>query len=443
MIIEPLLFASAGALMGMIGGLLPGINNTVILVSLFFFLIKFDPLLICVFFISCLTVGQYMGSVTATLLGAPGESTSIPAVKEGFTMHQQGRGRFALSVSAWGSLIGSLIAVSMALALWPVINQMFLLSYTEVRVSFFLILILVLIFAGQNKSWENMILVVLGLSLGSVGLSFDQTSSWGTFGNIYLAGGIPSITVIVFLFAMPMILSLWDRDPLKKLDINQRRPLAMSESLGSLPYRSIVRGSVLGFIVGLIPGLTYVVSSKFAWVLEKFLQRKDYKIGDARCLAAAETANNAAVLGCLIPFLMFIIPITVSEALVMDMINLTSSPFSPGWLLKDYHYVTIISMFALANFIGFVLAYPLGQHSVKIILKWNKFAIPAVIMIMLLGVIQNAISIGQLNYYIIVGVILFGIGWLLRKKDLIPFIFMFLLADQINLLWSIVVQKYL
>lgn len=383
-----------------------------------------------------------MGSVTATLLGAPGESTSIPAAKEGFAMYNQGHGRYALAISAWGSFIGSIIAVLLSLMLWPFIDKLFLLSYTEVRAVFFLALIGILIVHGQNSAWVNAILVAAGLALGSVGMSVDLRSTWGTFGNDYLAGGIPKITVVVFLFALPMILETWMQDPLRKIDMSNKARFSASEAMQKLPFGSILRGSTIGFFIGMIPSLSYIASSKFAWTIEKSFKKKSYQTGDAGCLAAAETANNAAVLTCLIPFLMFAVPITVSESLVADIISLTSSPFSPGWLYRDNNLLMILGSFFLANCVGFLLAYPLGQASVNMITKWHHIISPLAIMIMIAGVIQNAWAVNQVSYYLVIGAVMAIVGWVIRKHDLVPFIFTFLIANQVNLVWAIITQKY-
>lgn len=442
MIFESLAFSLLGSMMGLIGGLLPGINNTVILVMMFFFLAEFDPLLICVFFLSLLTVGQYMGSVTATLLGAPGESTSIPAAKEGFTMHQNGQGSWALAISAWGSLIGSFVAIGLCLLLWPFINEIFLLAYTEVRLFFFLILITVLVFCSQNKIWMNAFFVLLGLAAGSVGLNVDQSATWGTFGNAYLAGGIPKITVIVFLFAIPMILNMWSKDPLTNVNITNASSADTSRTARRLPYSSIVRGSILGFFVGLVPGLSYMVSSKFAWIIEKFLAGRTYQLGDPRCLAAAETANNSAVLSCLIPFTMFIVPITLSEVILLDIIGMTSTSFTSNWLFKDSNFFMLSMAFVLSNVLGFCLAYPLGQSCLRVIAQWNNIIVPMSVVIMIAGVLYTAATLDQVGYYMIVSAGMFTIGWMIRKRDIIPFVFIFLLTSQVSLTWSIFVQKY-
>jgi len=425
----------SGAFFGLVAGLLPGINNTIVLTGLFFLLVQQDLTTICAFYISCLVVSQYMGSVTATLLGIPGESSSLPALTEGYAMHQNHQGHRALFVSAWGSLFGSLIAVSLALLSFPLVENLFLLSYTEVRITFMILLLIILISSSKNPYLLSIVLIVAGYALGQIGFNPFTAKTWGTFDNEYLAGGIPKMVVIIFFYALPMVLQ-----NLKNIPGSVNLKTNSQSTLGSLPAASVLRGSIIGFFAGLIPNLTYVASTKFAWVVERWLQKKNYRVGDQKCLAAAETSNNSAVLTSLLPFLIFAIPIQLSEVVLLDIIRTTGQTFDINWFKNNLS--TLILAFLAANLIGWCLALPAGRLTVSLFVRYNYLVIVLAIAMMFTGVFVSAAEIDQIGYYLSVALISFVIGWTLRKYDVTPLIFAMVLSSPVSLTLDIIQQKY-
>ena len=104
-------FLLLGCLFGATSGLIPGIGNTVVMSLMFPFLIHVEPMNVIVFYIAAISLGQYTGSVSATVFSVPGESSSLPAVKEGHGLYKQGLGSLSLSGCALGSFVGSLFAI--------------------------------------------------------------------------------------------------------------------------------------------------------------------------------------------------------------------------------------------------------------------------------------------------------------------------------------------
>lgn len=428
----------SGTMLGLLAGLLPGINNTMILLSLFFVLPSFDLTIICAFYIACLVTSQYMGSVTATILAVPGESSSLPALAEGHALHQIGRGWLALWTACWASFVASTIAVVLALIMSPLVSHFVVLSYTEVKALFFMAVFLLLVISSGNAWPWNTALLAMGIAVGQVGFNPYNAETWGTWGNDYLAGGIPKMPVIIFMYAIPLLLS-GAGTRLQHCDtIRDDRACTIK----NFPVWSTVRGSLIGFVSGLIPNLTYVFSTKFAWVYEKWHWRRTYVQGDHRCLAAAESANNSAVLTSLLPFLIFAVPIQLSEVVLLDIINLSGQHITMAWMTDNVH--KLLLAFALANIFAAMFALPLARQTLALVSRHNGVIIPAVIVVMSTTVLLHGHNISQQGYYVVVSSISLLLGLILHraKVDVTPFIFGLVLSMPVSLVFDVIQQKY-
>jgi putative tricarboxylic transport membrane protein len=439
MMLTLLITAVVGSLFGVIVGLLPGIGMTAAMISLFFYLTKFDPIVVCCFYISCLTVSQYMGSVSATMLGVLGEASSIPALAEGYEMNRQGRGREALAISALGSWIGSFFAVVLAVVLASQLQHVFVLNYTEIKLAFFGLLFLLMIMGSSNRWWISVAMIVVGYMVGKIGWNPYSNQTWGTMGIDVLASGIPEVTVLVCFYSLPLLLAAQiDQSHSIK---NAEQNIRLFEGWKLLPKLAVIRGSVVGFLSGLIPFLTYVASTKFAWSVERFLDKKNYKLGHAPSLAAAETANNAAALTSLLPFLLFMVPVQLSEIVLLDIIDMSGHRFTPDWVLQSGIFAGLIFAFFVANVIGVIFAWPLGQKVVSLINRYQRHIVVLSILLMLAAVIQTGLEVGQIAYYVSAGIVLFAIGIWARRWDVVPFVSAFMLAKPMELVFDIAMQK--
>jgi TctA family transporter len=439
MILTLLITAVVGSLFGVIVGLLPGIGMTAAMITSFFYLTKFDPIVICCFYLSCLTVSQYMGSVSATMLGVLGEASSIPALAEGYSMNQQGRGREALAISALGSWIGSFFAVALAVVLASQLQHVFVLNYTEIKLAFFGLLFLLMVLGSSNHWLVSVGMIMVGYAVGKIGWNPYSNQTWGTMNIDVLASGIPEVTVLVCFYSLPLLLAT---------QFNQNNSITNSESSIKLlqgwrllPKLAVIRGSIVGFLSGLIPFLTYVASTKFAWSVERFLDRKNYQLGHAPSLAAAETANNAAALTSLLPFLLFMVPIQLSEIVLLDIIDMSGHRFTPDWIMQPGILFGLIFAFFVANVVGVIFAWPLGQKIVTLINQYQKHIVVFSVVLMLAAVVQTGAEVGQITYYIASGTVLFAIGMWARRWDVVPFVSAFMLSKPMELVFDIAVQK--
>ena len=427
-----LAYLLGGVLAGTIAGLLPGIGNTLIMILVFPFFLGIDnPLNIIIFYVACLSLSQYTGSITSTVFSVPGEISSLPAVKEGHKLFRKGLGSLSLSGCALGSFFGSLIAVAFVLLIGNTISQ-FTFLYSSVFQSYVLIIVCLFLIVGKYNSWYTTVLLGgFGYFLAMLGTGALDTYKTLTFGFDSLLYGVPLFSVIVWMFVFPQILQYWDTkmdvdNDAKSIDINPFKHIR--SFFGNIT--SSIRGSVIGFFLGLTPYLTTVISSNVSYAVEKWLRKKKNTYddtGDYASLVSAETANNAAALSSLLPLLLIGIPITSSEAVLLE---LTSANGFTFYIEEFYGLFVLISMCLVAiNLLGIFIAWPLAKYfyifyyvDIKTIYRFVLGF--CVLMTLYLGYADHV-----LWYYIVISSILAVFGYLLRRVNTLPLIFVFMMQD--------------
>jgi putative tricarboxylic transport membrane protein len=423
-----------GCLTGAISGLLPGIGNTVVMSLMFPFLIYVDPMNVIVFYIATLSIGQYTGSVSATVFSVPGESSSLPAVKEGHRLYRRGLGALSLSGCALGSLVGSIFAVGFVLYVSQYLANFTFLYSTKFLSAVLILVLLFLVFGRHNKWYVNLVLCGFGYFLASIGTGSLYEYQTVTFGIDALIRGIPMFCVIAWLYVWPEILKNWEID-IPHGDFASSKIIPLVDHLAHFVrhFTSVLRGAFFGFFLGLTPYLTTIVASNVTYNFEVWLRKKKDKYsddGDYGSLVAAETANNSAALSALVPLLLLGIPITSSEAILLEIVSVNGFNFD----VENFYglFVTISYCLVAINVIGLCVAWPLTRYF-NVFYRLNIKVIYAVVLFfcvcvtLYIGVENNA-----LMYYIVVGAIFSVIGFFLRKVDTMPVIFVFMMQDGIE-----------
>jgi len=369
---------------------------------------------------------QYVGSVPALLLGVPGEASSLPAVIEGQKLKQQNKISDAIAYTAIGSLLGSVIVVTLTLASGPLIEEIAKIYRTPVQTVLIFLVLTMMFFYKENKKIINLALMLLGYLLGMVGIHGDLNREFLTFGNVNLYGGLPMFPVILSLFVFPLFLKTI------KTPVRDITPFQIKISYFVTFFQhslSSLRGTLLGFIGGFCPGMTHAFSSQLAYVTEKAVSKDSLK-----SVVSSETANNAGAFSAILPLIVLGIPISSSEALLLAILETKSFAFSLN------EFLPILQKSALAllivNIVGIVIAWPLAKYLCKIFLVDQK---KLYAFLFLLLVILNY-YIGTLYYsqyyYMMVLLCLLPLGYMLRKVNTMPLIFCFIIANySIELLW--------
>lgn len=444
LILPNLLIMLLGISLGLVAGMLPGIGNVVILMLVYPFITDYSLFQIILFYICLAGAAQYTGSVVATTLGVPGETSSLPAVKEGHKMFRNGRGNFAISNSAIGSFVGSGITSLIMLLVLPIAVYGIMKFYnTHAQVVILCAVSIFLIATYGNQKWyANLGLFALGWMLSRVGFNkelmiynFESIINYQTF--YYLHFGLPLYPVVVALFVFPIFLKSWDSvrpeaSALDKLWDNKfiQHVREYMKHLGSS-----IRGTLVGSLCGLVPHLTATLASNVAYVLEMGRQKKKKQYdenGDIKSLVSAETANNSAGLTQLTPLLLIGIPITTSEAIVLNIIENNMEVINWTTTIQTGMFNQLLLYFVLMNLICVLAAWPFAKH-LHVIFKLDPKMLYSITFLVLVGLVYYLGDIRQQGmFYIYVLLLLLPIGALLRKWDTLILVFAFVLQGQIE-----------
>lgn len=429
------LFATLGALVGIIVGILPGLGHTVAMIMLYPFLSGLHAFEIIAIYVAMITVTAYHGSIAAILLGIPGEPECLPSMKEGLGMSTRGEANLALGVAAISSFLGSIIGVLLSLLIY-VIGANYYFLYNFVFQLILLLGIIGVIFYNSGKQYlVTGALMISGYLLGKVGFNQLTREHFLTFDNPYLYSGLPTLPILIYLYSIPILVMI-KKENLLKLGASKFNWKV------KVPVFTTLRASLIGFFAGFTPILGTFVSANLAHAIERRVRGSEYNHqGDYHCLAASQAANHAGLIGCLIPLLCFAIPITASEGVLFELISPKGIVFNLSWVLKNFHW--ILGVFILANIIGVITAWPMARI-ITTIIGWLTNYFKYIGITVLIGIsFWMGQKEGQLWFYMAVSAVLLPIGLLLRKQDLLPLVVTFLLAENIDNISSIVYRLHL
>lgn len=406
-----------GIVLGLFSGLIPGVGNFVLMILILPFLSAFGVTELLVFYASMATISQYIGSIPATLYGIPGESSSYPAVVESKNLTTTQHVEHAISGSAFGSFFGSMIILLLCYFLADYAELIKYFYSTKILVVLLVVVGIAICFVGNNF-WINLILLLVGLGLGTIGYNSHFGISILTFNSMNLYGGLPMEVVLISLFAIPQILQNFSTKQ-KIINVSYRSTqIYFINPLYTIFY------TVVGFIGGLVPGLTTVVSSLAAYNISSIFTKDPVKR-----IVASETANNAGAFSLMLPLLLFGIPIVGSEAILLSLIE------QKGFILSSTNFSDIMTILSInlliVNAIGLMLALPLSKH----VGYFYKLNFEYVFGFLLIALAAVCVYSGYINYsvqyYVIVFAILTPMGILLKNINTLPLVFAFIIHDNL------------
>jgi putative tricarboxylic transport membrane protein len=432
--IEILSILIVGITAGVLAGMMPGIGVLSSMLLLYPWLITLSGEHLIFFYITLSSTTQYIGSIPATFFGIPGESTSIPAVKEGHALYLNGKGAYAISGAALASFFGSILILILIGLFFKYIYNIANLYSTYLQL-LLLLLIAVSIILMNNRILVSLTLMIAGYLLGQVGCD-NNRECFATFNNDNLTTGLPPISILIALYVFPTMCKYFNHTIFKIPNANVQ---ANKDSyLSHIGYffkniMSSIRGTLIGFFSGLVPGASLLVASNFAYYVERLIQKykKKYKTGNYNCLVSAEAANNAAIPAILLPLLLFGIPMVPSEALLYDIASNVGFKFGTHYATYSL-YVNIAIIFVIANLIGLLISWSFARYFL-LMSKINLKVIYAILMCVLTLITYIAgKEYFQEFYYTSVLFLFLPIGFMIKKYDNIPLIFCFLVSDRID-----------
>lgn len=429
-----LFYCFAGVLAGTVVGILPGIGTVGAIALLLPFASDLTPTASLILFCGIYFGSKYGGSTTSILMNVPGEPASIITCIDGYAMAQRGRAGAALAICAIGSFIaGTLGLVALTLFAPPLAELMLYLGPQE---QFTLVLTGIIIFtkmAGRSPS-KTVLLALVGAIIGTIGQNFLSGLSRFSYGYEELERGIDLSLVAMGLFGISEILTaMTSPDPPSKPKTVRARELYPTREEYRRSSGPILRGGLLGFFIGLLPGPATTISTFASYSLEKKLSKNASEFGHGAIegVAGPESANNAAVSGTMVPTLALGLPFCGTTAIILS--GLMIHGVMPGPALVTQHsdiFWGVIASMYLGNVILLLFNYPLVLLLVQILRIPPSIFMPLVLTLTLTGAYLINHSLFDL-----VLVIAFGIlGFLFNRADfeLSPLIIGIVMAPEVE-----------
>jgi len=410
-----LAFALAGCVLGTLIGVLPGLGpaaGTAILIPLTF---KLDPTAAIIMLSAIYYGAMYGGTITSVLINVPGEAASVITCLDGYQMARQGRAGTALGIAAIGSFVGGVFS---SLALTAIALPLARLALRFGPPEFFALMLvglcLVTGLAGRSLL-AALLMTVFGLLLAMVGIDPVRGAPRFTFGVAELYDGVGFIPVVMGLFGIGEILATAEA-PYHEVVETRLRSMLPTRDECRRAAGAIGRGTLVGFFLGLIPGVGSIVPTFMAYILEKRLSKHPERFGTGMIegVASPETANNAYANAAMVPLLALGIPSSPTIAVLMGafIVNgLTPGPF----LFQERPDLVwaVIASFFVGNVILLVLNLPLvGLWASLLRIPYQYLAVGT-----LLFCIVGAYSLKQSAFDVGLMMVFGVLGYVLRKLD--------------------------
>ncbi|WP_029058276.1 tripartite tricarboxylate transporter permease [Stappia stellulata] len=393
-----ILMVAVGCFAGTFIGMLPGLGPISAIALMIPITYGFDPATGLILMAGVYYGAIFGGSTSSILINAPGVAGTVASAFDGYPMAKKGHAGKALAIAAYSSFSGGTIAAIFLLVAAP---SLAVVSLAFQSTDYFALMVLgltaVAAFAGRGNVLKALLMTIFGLMLSTVGTDETQGIQRFTFGMIDLIDGISFLLLAMATFAlseamMSVLKPKTEEEKIREKDANANlgsMKLSREEVKEMVPV--IGRSSVLGFLVGVLPGAGATIASFLAYGMEQRIagpeKGREFGTGSVRGLAAPETANNAACSGSFVPLLTLGIPGSGTTAIMLG--ALISYGIQPGPRLfvenPEVFWSVIISMY-LGNVILLVLNLPLIPYIARILALPHTVLVPMILFFSLIGV---------------------------------------------------------
>jgi len=414
--LEPvnLLYCFIGVFIGTLVGVLPGIGPVSAMSLLLPVTLSGSPEAGIIMMAGIYYGSMYGGSTTSVLVNIPGEAASVVTCIDGHQMAKQGRAGPALGIAALGSFAAGTFALVALMLLAPALARVAIAFGPPEYFSLMLLGLTVLSFLSQGSMAKSLLMAAVGVVLGLIGIDQITAQPRLTFDRLELLDGVGLVPVVMGLFGVAEILSNLEQE--LKRDLIQARIGGLWPSLADWTASkwAIVRGTLIGFFLGILPGGGAVIASFASYAIEKKVSRTPERFGKGAIegVAGPEAANNAAAGGAFIPLMTLGIPPNVVMALLLGAFIIHG--LQPGPLLMsqrpDVFWGIVASMY-IGNAMLLVLNMPLIGMWVQVLKLPYRILFPLILMFCIVGVFAS----GNATFDVLI-MVLFGVlGYLMRK----------------------------
>ena len=413
-----LLWCFVGVVLGTVIGVMPGLGPPATIAMLLPLTFLMNPASAMIMLAGIYYGAKYGGSTTSILLNVPGESASVATCFDGYQMARKGRAGAALGIAAIASFIAGTVGVLGLMLIAPPLARMALaFSSPEYFALMALGLAMVVLLAGRSMI-KALLAMLVGLWLAGIGTDlFSQTSRF-TFGRMELLSGIDFVVVAIGVFAIGEVLANMERrEAASALPVPKgvRNLLPTLQDLKDSRF-AFANGSIIGFLIGVLPGAGSTIASFISYGIEKAVSRRPEQFGQGvvEGVAAPEGANNAETGGALIPMLTLGIPGSSTTAVLLAALVLWG--FKPGPLFIPENpalFWGLVASMYIGNLMLLVLNMPLVPVFAQVLRTPAYLLYPLIIGIAVIGVYSTSGSV--FDVWLLAG---FGLlGYLMRKLD--------------------------
>ncbi len=408
-----LLFGFLGCLLGTVVGVLPGLGPAATISLLLPVVYAMNSPATSLIFLAGIFYGSmYGGSTTSILLNLPGEAASVVTAIDGHEMAKKGRAGAALSIAGTVGVIGMSF-------IGPPVAELALKFGAPEYFALMVLGLLLAVFLTSGSPLKGCIMLFLGIFLANIGIDPLTGRERFTFGTLELMGGFDFVTIAMGMFGLSEILLTLEKEVSSEFVTTKIGRLWPTAKDWMESKWAIIRGSIIGFFVGVIPGGGAVVSSLVSYSVERKFAKHPEEFGKGAIAAVAgpESANNGASSSSFIPLLTLGIPCNASIAMIYAALlvqGITPGPF----LLNDHPDVFwgVIASMYIGNVILVILNLPLVGVWVKLLKI--PFGILAPLIVMITAVGCYSLENNMFNVFAFIG---FGIfGYIVRKLDFEP-----------------------
>jgi len=409
--------AVVGCFFGTIVGILPGLGPSATIALLIPFTFGMDATPAMIMITSIYYGSKYGGSTTSILINVPGEGASVVTTFDGYQMALQGRAGAALGISAIGSFIGGVLGTfGLIFVAVPLAN--FSLEFGPAEYfSLILMGMLTIVFVGGKSISKSLMSGVLGLALGVVGTDVVQGAPRFVYDVPELMDGISFVVVVMGVFGIgEVLISAEEFMKMDSIKVPFSKLWPTLKDLADSKW-AIIRGTVVGFLVGALPGAGSTIASFLSYGLEKSVSKHPERFGKGAIegVAGPETSNNAACSGAMAPLLALGIPGSGATAVMLGALMLYG--LKPGPMLfhtsPDFVWALIASMF-VGNVILLIMNLPMVPLFALSLRISYSILYPIIILICVIGVYSL-----NSNAFDVWVMLLFGVaGYFMKKYDI-------------------------
>ena len=411
-----IMFCFTGVLIGTLVGVLPGIGPAGAISILFPVTFRMPPTSAIIMLAGIYYGCQYGGSTTSILVNIPGEAASVVTCLDGYAMARQGRAGPALGIAAFGSFIaGTLGIVGLMLFASPLAEFGLKFGPPEYFGVIFMGLSFV-IYLSRGSVIKGIMTGAFGIIVSCIGFDHIYGAPRLTFDLIQLSDGINIVPIAMGLFGVSEVLVNIEQTDIRMILETKIKNLFPTLSDWNRSKGAILRGTILGFFVGLVPGGTAVIASFLSYALEKRISKDPDKFGKGAIegVAGPESANNSATSGAFIPLLTLGIPTTSIMALMFA--ALLTHGIQPGPFLLNEHpdlFWSLITSMYIGNVLLLIINLPLIPVWVTVLKVPARILFPLILLFCLIGSYSLNNSVFDVGIMLIFGIV----GYLLRKFE--------------------------